>query len=530
MKTTNRAISLIALLLALMTLFSACSASYTLLLPGGSGGNGGGLGGLGGIGGGQGGADTQFPKDHLFFSKELSKNLVGFSVNKQYFAANFNMDLSVYAGRGAYLFEKEEDLSDQERQEISKELSNKNKEGVLARLKEGENTFEYVVYALESAPNMKRLAVKDTHNPLTAQIYVYRYLENEPEDLMGYFENLIPEPVKFSSAFAEWLLTDQTTYPASKNFILEDTMLQGEKNSFGGFVNAVIRPSITDYALRARLPRAVCDASENVGTEQYAYRWWIYYRVKESGEHFKCLQVNPFQHKYALPTGDRLYFIDLLSAGMVPKLTNGNSTDYEMVLIISNLEGDILCWNSDIARWSKAVALMIPTAHDPFFPIWLSESGAQEANTLYTDVSSEVQVLNSPAVGGATPSPFYALQIENNGAVQAALAFNFSKTNGADALVKSVFVREKGSTLYTEMKGTLVRDGANYTFFLSPDSDLSLFHLKSYNEFNSYEFLLIYQNPVGSQNTYEWFKKELAFTNQSEAAKEAVLKANSQNP
>ena len=136
------------LLLCLLTILSACTTVYSLRLPagqasggpGGQGiGQGGGPGGQGiGQGGGPGGQGTSREEqggsgetsreeqggsgevslptkvDHLFFEPRCTLPIADFSTDKSYFVADFDANLSIYSGRGRYLFALYPDLTPQE--------------------------------------------------------------------------------------------------------------------------------------------------------------------------------------------------------------------------------------------------------------------------------------------------------------------------------------------------------------------------------------------------------------------------------
>ena len=125
------------LLLCLLTILSACTTVYSLRLPAGqaSGGPGGqGIGQGGGPGGqgtsreeqggsgetsreeqgGSGEVSLPTKVDHLFFEPRCTLPIADFSTDKSYFVADFDANLSIYSGRGRYLFALYPDLTPQE--------------------------------------------------------------------------------------------------------------------------------------------------------------------------------------------------------------------------------------------------------------------------------------------------------------------------------------------------------------------------------------------------------------------------------
>ncbi|MBQ8911294.1 MAG: hypothetical protein IJY89_01830, partial [Clostridia bacterium] len=386
-----------------------------------------------------------------------------------------------------------------------------------------DGSFVYKAYALESAPNMKRLAVYSKKG--TDLLFsVYDYLETPPEGLSEQYIMREEDYEKFSSAWVNWLLSDHSSYLPTDQLTIKTTLFFDEENAFGGFQHTIFRPETKDYALRVELPRVFGDFSKDVGRENYGYRWRVYYRVKDSGLGFNMVEAPPYLAKNAGGGTGYYYCLDLISAGMVPKTSKGGSTDYEMVFVITDKEDNLLCWNSDVARWSKPAASLEPTTYDPFFPIWISEVGSEEAKERYPKVTDDTRLEDGGGEDGGGED-FLCLMVEDNKMVRwAALSIRFYRSfpTTERPRLKRLYVREKGSTFYTTIGGEIQYNEMYHVLHISPQNSLEVFHLKEDGGPNSYEMLVMDYNN-------QWFKLDLTWTDKSEETKEAVLNYNAQN-
>lgn len=320
---------------------------------------------------------TDALKDLLDMEQYTDAGFVGFSADLRYFVADFRGTLlEEQYGAGCYLLMLNETITPETLAGICQKLK---AQGIYDQLFQVEKAKELInegLSKLEKTPELKELILcyfdEETMGKISeflateqggALLCLYRPVKAPVEGypLRNPAECTEPQE-KYSTKWLEWLAnTDNgTTYTRvwdgklwdGANYSLETTHSAWELWPYNGEDDTVEENS--HFCLLPCLAQNEIDATENIGTEEYAFSWKVYYREEGSGEEFKCVQAQPWS---SVPfAGYSLYRIDLYSAGMTDlKLKeDGSASTYEMIFIIFDEEGNQLVWRRESVKWTDS--------------------------------------------------------------------------------------------------------------------------------------------------------------------------------
>ena len=107
-------------------------------------------------------------------------------------------------------------------------------------------------------------------------------------------------------------------------------------------------PSPFDFHFNYRFNKSEIDLTENVGTDNYAYTWELWYRKARSGDDYACVRTTPYD---VYDGDDPIYRLSVYEDGMTGLETdNGAPQEYEILFVI--FEGGTT--TDDIIGWKQA--------------------------------------------------------------------------------------------------------------------------------------------------------------------------------
>ncbi|MBQ7847371.1 MAG: hypothetical protein IJX08_05720 [Clostridia bacterium] len=103
------------------------------------------------------------------------------------------------------------------------------------------------------------------------------------------------------------------------------------------------------------------DGTPGIGTEDYGYKWVVYYREIDSTDDYIRFEGAPWG---AITYGDNyLYRFDVYSAGFKPSLKDGGTNTYHMIFIILDASTDeLVIWRDEMVDWTDSSELYLADA------------------------------------------------------------------------------------------------------------------------------------------------------------------------
>ncbi|MBQ7848013.1 MAG: hypothetical protein IJ344_06965 [Clostridia bacterium] len=109
----------------------------------------------------------------------------------------------------------------------------------------------------------------------------------------------------------------------------------------------------THFHLNLLIESSEVNGTQNIGTEDYPYKWVVFYREMDSTGDYKKFEGAPWS---AIAYGDYyLYRFDVYSAGFRPQLKeDGCTNSYHMIFLIFNQEEELVIWRDEFVDWTDS--------------------------------------------------------------------------------------------------------------------------------------------------------------------------------
>jgi hypothetical protein len=99
------------------------------------------------------------------------------------------------------------------------------------------------------------------------------------------------------------------------------------------------------------------DGTPGIGTEDYGYKWVVYYREIDSTGDYAKFEGAPWG---AITYGDNyLYRFDVYSAGFNPTLKDGGTNTYHMIFMIYDTNDELVIWRDEMVDWTDSSELFL---------------------------------------------------------------------------------------------------------------------------------------------------------------------------
>ena len=308
---------------------------------------------------------------HLFERAQFKADFCGYSRDKRYFVANFNLEgLGTSRSKGSFLFVLDEQLSADLQPTLSERPflpgTSKNSYKKESQL-EGDGQSgcivytEYALYFLEDYPLADVVAIEHFDIDENSTISVYRYVKEPLKDLplIAPIVVIDPGPLdKFDPYWLEWLIDDYgDTYP----MVWEGGLYNGIKYAEDMDPSAFeIRPytdkipnEFSHFHLCMYMSQDEFDGYTGLGKEGYPYTWKVFYRPDGSDEDYESVEMVPWS---AITFGDNYFYrLNLHDYGAKLSLKEDGSTQtYHFIFIILDQEGEIVIWRDELVDWTDS--------------------------------------------------------------------------------------------------------------------------------------------------------------------------------
>ncbi|MBQ7847783.1 MAG: hypothetical protein IJ344_05795 [Clostridia bacterium] len=304
----------------------------------------------------------------IFDLPQYKADFVGFSADLRYFVADFNQTplTEKYGELGSYLFMLDESISDEELATVRETLQ---KQGLLEKLFDTEGAKELLVEALKAQKediDLEKLLLSFTEkaDELLSLPAYYKLVEAPVEGypLRSPVKTSDEPAEKYSTEWLEWLLNQDAgkAYPMVYSGGLYDRVFYSpelEASAWELWPYDVGGDQITEnthFHLNMYMDQSEFDGTVDLGLENYAYTWKIFYREADSTQEYRSVTCTPWS---AITYGYNFFYrLDLYSAGMTDlKLKeDGSANTYHMIFIIFNEEGEQVIWRDEMVKWTAS--------------------------------------------------------------------------------------------------------------------------------------------------------------------------------